>query len=395
MAAVRRPSWIAVMAIALVVRAAAVALSDRVVADVLRYRKVAEFMLAGRWNPYESTNLYPYPPLWVWWEVVAGWLSARSGIGFALLVKAPLVTADLAIVGLLWRWGRERGMGSTPAWLFALHPVSLLVTGFHGQFDTLMLLAVLVALRRHEQGRQDASALALAAAIGFKSFPVLLLPFVAARAGGGRAALRYGLVALAPVVVLLLPFAWADWHAVRRELFGYGGVADFGWIGLARGLAWIRTGVLERSEARYWSAAVGVAKAAFLLAWAALVVAYARGRLRLSTLEAALAVFLAFQVLYGALSAQYLLWVVPLAALLRVPRAAPIAYAAAATTALAGFYLFLQPAIVSAVPPSPGVTHAAGLVWVVGVAAVLAVSSLWLVALVRNGWKAAAPMLRY
>ena len=56
-----------------------------------------------------------------------------------------------------------------------------------------------------------------------------------------------------------------------------------------------------------------------------------------------LAVLLAFAVLYGLQSAQYLLWVVPLA-LLR-PGRAVAAHAAAAGVGLVGFYLFLAPGV--------------------------------------------------
>jgi hypothetical protein len=358
-----------------------------VVADVLRYRKVADFVLAGHWNPYALRGLYPYPPLWVWVEAGAGWLAAHSGLSFSILVKLPLVMADVAAVALLWSWGRERGLGAGPAWLYAVHPVSLLVTGFHGQFDTLMLLAVLLAFHAHEQGRQDASAFALAVAIAVKSFPVLLLPFLAARSGGARQAARFTVLCLLPVGVILLPFVLADARGVARELAGYGGVADFGWIGLWRGANWLQSGSLARSEAWHWPISIALAKGMFLMLWAGLAVAFARGRLRWSLLDAALAVFLAFQVFYGAVSAQYLLWVVPLALL--IPERTGLWYGVAASIALLGFYVFLQPAIVwpHAIPPA--VTQLSGVVWVAGVAASLGVASAWLVALVRRGFSAA------
>jgi hypothetical protein len=119
---------------------------------------------------------------------------------------------------------------------------------------------------------------ALGAGIATKSFPVLALPFLAfTGATSGRAALRYAALALAPGVLLLVPFAAADASALRRELMGYSGIADFGWAGVARGLEWLASGTLARSEARFWPVAAAASKLVLLAAWLALAIA-ARAR---------------------------------------------------------------------------------------------------------------------
>src|SRR5581483_2671640 len=114
------------------------------------------------------------------------------------------VLADVAIVWMLWGWA-PRG-----AWVYALHPVALLVTGFHGQFDSLMLFFILLALKAQEAGSFDKSAWALAGAIATKSLPVLLLPFFLLARPTWRLRVRYAALAILPVVALLLPYAVAD-----------------------------------------------------------------------------------------------------------------------------------------------------------------------------------------
>jgi hypothetical protein len=373
------------------VRALVVAACDREVADVARYERVARHLLDVSWNPYATERLYPYPPPWAAFEAGALWLE-RSGIGsFAVNVKLPAVAADLAIVALL---GRAASLGLAPAvapWLYALHPVSVLVTSAHGQFDAIPLAFLLLSVLLAERGRQAASALALGAGIATKSFPVLALPFLAfANGRSGPAALRYAALALVPGALLLVPFALADFPALRRELFGYGGIADFGWTGVARGVTWLATGSLPRSEARFWPLAAVVSKAVFLAAWGALALAVQRRRLALGPTRAVLAVLLAFAALYGLQSAQYLLWVVPLA-LVRPDRPAA-AHAVAASAGLVGFYLFLAPGVLVA-EGLEGVFHvAAGRLWLAGAAATLAVSASWLWRLVDD---AATKSLRH
>ena len=367
-------TWMPVTA-AFGVRLAAILVSDRVVADVLRYRRVAAHVLDVSWNPYQAQHLYPYPPVWVWVEAACEWLARHSGLSFAVLVKLPVLAAEVAIVALLARWGATRGGAARWApWIYALHPVAVLVSGFHGQFDSLALLMVLIAVRASERGRHDDAALALAAGIAVKSFPVLAVPALLLRVTGSGARVRFLALALLPVAVLLVPYLAHDANAVARELFGYGGVADFGWIGAWRGLRWVADEGLARGEARFHGALVPLAKVMFLVAYAAVAVRMARR----DAITAILAVFVAFETFYGALSAQYLLWVIPLA-VLRPDRWLAI-YTVFATMGLVGFYLFLAPGVLTA----SGAMEGAGPAWVAGAVLIVAASASWLVALARN-----------
>jgi len=378
----RRPLAAALL-VGLVLRLLVIAACDRVVVDVARYQKMAQHLLDVSWNPYTTRHLYPYPPPWAAVEATAGVLDRRGLLPFAIAVKLPVLAADLLIVVLLALAARRGATGERAPWLYAVHPVALLIGFAHGQFDALALALVLLALEWRARGRRDASALALAGAVAVKAFPVLMLPFLATDGGArGRAALRYVLLATVPVALLLLPFAVADAAALRRELLAYSGIADFGWTGFLRGLRWLGTSVLARSEARFWPVASLVSKALFLAAWLALALATRRGWLRLTAEQACLAVVLAFLALYGLLSAQYLLWAVPLG-LLR-PGGAGASYAAAATAGLVGFYLFLAPGVLLPDPLAPEVRRLAGWLWVFGAGATLAVAAAGLLGTVRS-----------
>jgi len=389
---VSRWSPLAPIGSALLVRLAAVLAADRVVADVRIYQKVGERILAGALNPYEfPARFYPYPPIWVWVEAGSEWLARNvPAVGFAVWVKLPVLAADVAIVALLVHWGRRLGFGTLPAWIYALHPVSILITGFHGQFDPIALFFSLLALYWHQQKRLDRSALALAMGIATKSFPVLLLPFFLVRSNSPRSALRFLLLATVPGALLLAPYAIDNLGALVRELFGYGGFADFGWIGLVRGLRWLATGELLRSEPPYWGVFIPIAKASFLLVYALLLLGSWKRWLHWTLPEAALGVFVAFVALYGSVSAQYLCWVLPIGVMF--PRRLLAAHAAAGTIALVGFYSFLHPAVLYACdPPIAYERDQAGLVWVIGVALVTATMLVWLVALVREGRRGGVP----
>jgi hypothetical protein len=359
-----------IVLVALGVRLLAVAVSARISVDVLRYHKVAEHVLGRSWNPYTAPRLYPYPPLWVWFEAGAGWLE-RHGLDFAIVIKLPLVLADAGIVALL------AGGSRRAAWIYALHPVSILITGFHGQFDALMLLFVLLAVRARESDASDGSALALSGAIATKSLPVLLLPFFLQDLPTWTRRLRFAALCTLPVALILLPYAVADFGALRRELLGYSGIADFGWIGGCRALVYLLSGHLRRSEPQYWGVLVPIAKLLFLAGFAA--VLFAAPRLKLSLDRVCLVVFLLFLTLYGSISAQYLLWPIPFGA--RRAGAGFWAYSIATTAALLGFYAFLAPGVFFA----DGMARPTGIVWALGVHAVLASGAYWLLQILRRG----------
>lgn len=363
----------AVVLAAAVVRAVPAVATARLTTDVLRYHKVGTHVLDTSWNPYQAPGLYPYPPLWVWFETGSLALSRATGWSFPVLVKLVPVAADAGIVALLFLWAGRR-----PAWAYALHPVAVLVTAVHGQFDSLMLLFLLAALAAAERGRAGGSGAALSASIATKSFPVVLLPFLA-RDFPRRDALRLALVATVPVGLALLPYVLHDPAAVRRELLGYGGVADFGWIGVWRGLVYLTDDRLIRSEAVHWESAVLAAKLFFLAAYLVFLAAWWRRRVDLPLRDALLVVVLGFLVFYGALSAQYLLWPVALGALR--PDRWFAAYGVVAAGALVAFYSFFHPSVLYA----DGVARAPGGAWVMGAAAVLGLGAAWLAALLRRG----------
>ena len=366
--------WMPVLT-ALAIRGAAILLSDRVVADILRYRRVGAHVLDVSWNPYLAARLYPYPPVWVWVEAACEWLARTTGFSFAVLVKLPVLAGELLIVALLARWAREsEGPARWAAWIYALHPVAVLVSGFHGQFDSLALLMILIAVRASDRGRHDAAALALAGGIALKSFPVLAVPVLLLRVKGATARTRFLVLALLPVAAILVPYLVHDRAAVARELFGYGGVADFGWIGAWRGLRWASDGMLARGEARFHEPLVTITKMLFLGGYVAVIARM----MRREAPAAVLAVLVAFVALYGALSAQYLLWVVPLAVLR--PDRWLVIYSVFATAALVGFYLFLAPGVLT----PAGAIEGAGVVWVSGAVLTVVASVSWLVSLLRN-----------
>ncbi|MDX6669118.1 MAG: hypothetical protein QOK04_2498 [Solirubrobacteraceae bacterium] len=289
--------------------------------DMGVYRGYADAIRAGQY-PYVDFAL-EYPPLALLVFTAAGALGTDPGT-YEFLLGALMLSAALIVLVLTADLAGERGW--TAAWLVALSP---LLTGamMRTHFDIVVVVLVLAALVALLADRPIAGFAMLGAGTMVKLFPGLLAPVAAAwlvGRGRGKEALR-GLAVFGAVVVLVsLPFlsrGYFDSYSFQLErpvqiestpasvLFAVGGSHVTGTPftpdryksnGLAGGAA-------GPVAAVFTVLMIGTLAAVTALA--------ARRRDRCGLLLAAFAALLAFAALGKVLSPQFMVWLVPFAAL--------------------------------------------------------------------------------
>ena len=113
---------------------------------------------------------------------VTGWVCALifglgHGLGFNFLLRLPGILADFAVMHALLRW---RGTSDhPPTWaltLLALSPVSLMVTGFHGNVDSVLVWLLVLAALECGAGRAAWCGLWFGLACNVKIIPLLVAP---------------------------------------------------------------------------------------------------------------------------------------------------------------------------------------------------------------------------
>ncbi len=101
----------------------------------------------------------------------------QRGPLFALLLRTPGILADFgSVLAMLWI---RRRTGQPPWWalvLFALSPVSLMVSGYHGNVDSLMVFALTLAACACVARQPALCGLALAGALQVKVVAMLVAP---------------------------------------------------------------------------------------------------------------------------------------------------------------------------------------------------------------------------
>ena len=201
--------------------------------DMDSWRSIAD-VAREHWNVYAATPRYNYGPVWFG----ALWVLDRvhdvlplgrfGGESFHVVVASFLTLADLGIAVLLFR-----AFGLLPGLLFILNPVSVLLTGYHSQFDNLAVLPALGAwllIKAQFAGaavawrRWMVAALLLGLSLATKHFLVflplwvLICPSVTRGRRGAFALTAWGVFALGFVPFLFTPGAAAS---IRDNVIGY------------------------------------------------------------------------------------------------------------------------------------------------------------------------------
>jgi hypothetical protein len=187
--------------------------SDFVVAEIVRH--------GG--NVYAETTRYNYGPVWFQIIHVLDWLAGHHQSVLRYLIAGLLTAVDAGIFLILCRQA-----GRLASVLFFLNPVSILITGFHSQFDNLAIALGLLAVlqmgddfERPVDRRKFAGLLLLGLSLATKH---MLFAFPLWLAVKQRGFLQKILIVLVPTVVFLAGFLpyWSGGHAgIIENVFRY------------------------------------------------------------------------------------------------------------------------------------------------------------------------------
>ncbi len=336
--------WLAILVMSTIAVRVALSLVACDIIDVQNYARVAAIVRDhGIFALYtQTTGIYPYPPLWVWFEILAQLLSEASGVNFGLLIRCPIILADVGIVYIIWRWCRETAI--SPILLgasYVLNPISLIITCLHGQFDAIPVFFSLLAIYKLEHSGYLLSAVALSLGVAFKSYPVLLLPVGLTRLKSFQMRIVFAVIAILPVILLLLPFCLHAPIAVLKELVLYKGAALLGMLVPMR----VAYGLLTHNHfpVTLTLEIIAISRWLFLIGYASFIV-WQIGRPRFSLITACTITLLLFYFLYAGIAPQYLVWVLPFLLVMSVESILPAwLYTLMGAMALYGFYAYAVP----------------------------------------------------
>lgn len=230
--------------------------------------------------------------LWLW---IASVIAVYTPLPVIFPFKLLPIACDALIALLLFDSAPDRRAGLRRGILYAIAPVPIVISVMHTQWDSIWIYLLMLALVLVRIGRPALDAAAAAAFVLSVMFKPIAAPLVFVLFPRTRARILGFLIGTAATLAIyysiLAALGWLpDWNELLGILhYARGGVRVFG--------------LPYRPFDRFWAT---IAMVALLT-----VLHFAK---RISRDEVAL-LFLAFAIAVSGLSAQYLIWVVPLALL--------------------------------------------------------------------------------
>jgi hypothetical protein len=172
---------------------------------------------------YATIERMNHPPLV---GLYMGWalnMANQTGVPFEWIAKAPNMVAESGAMCALYMLGNRRGgkrLGLTLAALYALNPLSALLSAYHGNTDVIYATAVLMSLVALERGRWMLSGGFFALALNVKLVPAILVPPLIATIRRRQDLLRW-LIGLAPGAIPFLVVASSDARLLLERVVSY------------------------------------------------------------------------------------------------------------------------------------------------------------------------------
>jgi len=182
---------------------------------------------------------WPYPPGYFPWIVISSKLQILTGVPLTDWVQVPAILADIAIAwivqSVLGRRGHPSAERLLACGLVALGPIFVMISGFHGQIDSVAILPALLAVLVWERYRGPRRGLYAGLLIGvgglIKTVPLVAVLALLPSARSRREGVTALAAALVPVALSFVPFAVVDFAHVQEAL-RYRGVPGVGGISL-------------------------------------------------------------------------------------------------------------------------------------------------------------------
>lgn len=316
------PALVALIGFGVAARIALALLTDSFGGDVYGFSTVNVSLRHDGLDVYGHVNspstIWPYPPAFFAWVLGAGRVGGMLGISFDHAFRFAPALADGVLAWVVQDFVGRRGASDRQrlgaAALVALGPSFFVISGYHGQFDSVAILPAAIALSVWDRGgghRAPLAGVLIGTGAAVKTAPLLLLlallPTVRSRREGW---MLLG-AALAVPVAVTLPFLAATPAAVSRAL-RYHGLPGIGGLSLI-----VQPSLIDAYLAgRFPLSLSGVSRALYdhgaLLTLAALATAGAwLARRRVAPAEAALVIWLVFYVGGINFFFQYAVWGLP------------------------------------------------------------------------------------
>ena len=146
-------------------------------------------------------------------------LHALRILGDRFWLRAACALADAGTLALLWTMFE----GRVQLLIVALSPISILISGFHGNTDPIMMFFLVAAVFFTERGNPARAGVAFGLACSVKLIPLIFAPAILLCLPGPRPRLKWLAASAVVWVTLSLPYLTQEPALILRSMLGYSG----------------------------------------------------------------------------------------------------------------------------------------------------------------------------
>ena len=180
-------------------------------------------------------NPFNHPPFMIHLLEVLGFLADATGISFRFWLRLVPSLADVGSIILVWimpslRASQRFGKAALLCMVFC--PISIIISGYHGNTDPVFIFFVLLAIYLLEAREQTLLAgLAFGMALNIKVVPLMLLPMILCYLWPNlRKQLEFVGAAGIIFIVGSMPYLLQDPAIIVKRVFGYSSIYGlWGW----------------------------------------------------------------------------------------------------------------------------------------------------------------------
>jgi hypothetical protein len=170
-----------------------------------------------------QTNRYNYGPIWFYILEIFDWTSQKTGVGFRHQIVLFLTFADICISFFVYKT-----RGTIFACLFFLNPISIIISGYHNQFDNFSIVLMCFAVSILETSRFDKfrqrdflAIFLMGVSLATKHIFFLFIPWVALRQEKPIKKVIFLISPYLIFIVSLAPFVGSSWDAIFSNVILY------------------------------------------------------------------------------------------------------------------------------------------------------------------------------
>lgn len=281
--------------------------------DIQSFEIVGNTVLANKdvYSTLETQGRYPYLPFQMYWSAFCIIIAKKTDIPFAVFVKTAPVIADAVIAAsiyILSARNYNKIIAGNRSLLFAVNPISILVSAYHGQFDSIPIALVLFSILF--MNKPVKSGLFFGLSILTKSWPVLFLPTLLKNSASIKNRIIFlgvvGAIPAAGLIVYILIFNSTLLNILKIALTYNHGIGVWGYGYFIK----LFSTMTNQSEVFKWF----IQNSRFITL-AILGIIWLRVESLQSIPKSLFTILLAFTTFTHAFSIQYLSWIIPFALL--------------------------------------------------------------------------------